>query len=67
MAELVFRSICKITHADWLPKGPIFYGIGPVQYDFYSGPVSFGGKIFELIKNKMCWNTITAFCSKLIV
>ena len=39
LAELVFRSVYKITHADWLLNGPIFYDIGPVR---------FGGKIFEL-------------------
>ena len=49
MAELVFRSRRKITHSDWLSNNPMFNDIGPVHYAFYSGPVSFGGKILELI------------------
>ena len=35
MAELVFRSVNKITHADWMLYGPIFYDIGP------TGPIRF--------------------------
>ena len=34
MSELVFLSVRKITLADWLLNGLIFYGIGPVQYSF---------------------------------
>ena len=30
MAELVFRSARKITHADWLLNGPTFHDIEPV-------------------------------------
>ena len=53
MAELVFQSVSKITHADYLLNGPTFYDVGPVQYALYSRPVSFGGKIFELILMKL--------------
>lgn len=44
MTELVRQSVRKITHADWLRNGARFYDIGPVQYSFYTGLVSFGGK-----------------------
>ena len=46
MADLVFRSVCEITHSDWLPEAPIF-GLSP--HAFYSGLINFGGKIFELV------------------
>ena len=52
MAELAFRFGRKITRADWLLNSPIVYDVGPVQYAFYSGPVSFGGKIFHLFSMK---------------
>lgn len=32
MNELVFRLVCEITYADWLPTGPTFYDVGPAQY-----------------------------------
>ena len=46
MADLVFRSVCEITHSDWLPEAPIF-GLSP--HAFYSGLINFGGRIFELV------------------
>ena len=52
-AEAVFQSVCRVTHADWLLDGPRSYDIGPTQYDFYFGPVSFGGKVFKLILMKV--------------
>ena len=47
MADIVFQSVRKISHSDWLPNGRIFYDIGSVI-----GPGSFGGKILELIFTK---------------
>ena len=47
MAELVFQSLLKITHADCLLNGPRFYNVGSVQYAFYFKPVGFGGKMFQ--------------------
>ena len=41
MALVVLRSRLKITRLDWLLKDPIFYDVGPIQYDFYLGPVEF--------------------------
>lgn len=52
LAKLVFWSVRQITHAHWFLNGPIFYDVGPVQYTFYSRPVSFGERIFELILNE---------------
>ena len=52
MAELL-RSIRIIGHADWLLNGPRRNDVGPIQYDFHSGPVSFGGKIFKRISMKV--------------
>ena len=40
MAELATRSVCKMTHTDWLPGRAI---------SFSYRPASFGGKISELI------------------
>ena len=40
MAELAIRSVRKIAHADWLPNRAI---------SFSYRPVSFGGKISDLI------------------
>ena len=50
MAELVFGSVSKFTHSDWLLSGTKFY-------DSWTGPNTlftpdwnvFKGKIFELI------------------
>lgn len=44
ISGLVFWSVKKITLVDWLVNGSL-----PVQYEFFFGPVSFGGNIFELI------------------
>lgn len=49
-AKLVFRSVSKITDADWLLNGPIFYDVGPIgPVHFYFGPVCFGGNIFDVL------------------
>ena len=52
MAKLVFGSVHKVIRADWLLNGRRFYDVGPAQYAFSSGPVSYGGKILELILMK---------------
>ena len=44
MAELVFRSVRIITHADWLLNGPTFYSPGTSAILFRTGALSFGGK-----------------------
>ena len=44
--ELVFWSVRKSAHGDSFLNGPRFYEVVPVQYDFYSGLVSFSRKIF---------------------
>ena len=50
MAELVFWLLRKITHADWLLNGLMFYDNEPTcLIRFLLGALGFGGKIFELI------------------
>ena len=49
MAKLVFRSVRKTTLADWLLNCTILDDTELIQYTFYSGPVSFGGKNLESI------------------
>ena len=56
MAKFVFRSLREITRADWLLNGTMFYDVGPIQYAFYSGPLSFGWKILEMILGKFKQN-----------
>lgn len=53
-AEVVFRSVRKITYADWLQNCTRFYDIGSTgPYALYFRPASFGGKIFALILVKV--------------
>ena len=53
MVELVFRSVPKITHADWLLTCPNFYNVGSAQYAFYTGQVRFGGKNLQTDFNEL--------------
>ena len=51
MAELVFRSIRQITHAEWLLRGRYFIILPSRWIRFFLGPLSFSGKISCLLKN----------------